>query len=221
MEPTDQKPDKKKKPVTEKATKATGTPKPSKSKAKGKKKPKKPARVKKAKSKPDQELVDDVIGQEVPRPHGRPTTYTEAIANEICERLAAGQTLRTICKDDHIPAESTVRWWVITDREGFSAHYTRARDLGLDAIAEELFDIADDGTNDWMTVGREGAEYQVENKEVTNRSKLRVETRKWYLSKLAPKRYGEKVEHNFGNPLSVKTIRDDIPDSPEESSGEG
>lgn len=201
----------------QKPVKKTGGKKPSKSKAKKSSKGKKTG----GQSKPDQELIDDVIGQEVKRPQGRPTNYTEAIANEICERLAQGQTLRTICKDEHIPAESTVRWWVITDREGFSAHYTRARDLGLDAIAEELFDIADDGSNDWMTVGREGAEYQVENKEVTNRSKLRVETRKWYLSKLAPKRYGEKVEHNFGNPLSVKTIRDDIPDSPEEPSGEG
>lgn len=193
-------------------------PKPKASKSKGKKKPK--GQKAPVQSKPDQ-LIDDVIGSENPRGQGRPTLYTEAIANEICERLAAGETLRTICKSEHMPHESTVRWWVVSDKEGFSTHYTRARDLGLDAIAEELFDIADDGTNDWMTVGRAGAEIQVENREVTNRSKLRCETRKWYLSKLAPKRYGEKVEHNFGNPLQVKTIRDDIPDSPEGTGGEG
>ena len=217
MEPTDQNTDKKKKPVTGKPAATTGAPKSSKTKAKGKKKPKKPAPKKKAGSKPDKKNPKDKDN----RGPGRPTEYTEAIANEILERLAQGQTLRTICKDDHLPPESTVRWWVVTDREGFSAHYTRARDLGLDAVADELFDIADDGSNDLMTITKGDYSYQVENKEVTNRSRLRVDTRKWYLSKMAPKRYGEKVEHNFGNPLSVKTIRDDIPDSTEDTDGQG
>ena len=76
----------------------------------------------------------------------------------------------------------------------FFAQYARARDLGLDAIADELFDIADDGQNDWMERHGEGNEGYTVNGEHVSRSRLRVDTRKWYLSKLAPKRYGEKLE---------------------------
>ena len=80
------------------------------------------------------------------------------------------------------------------DREGFFAQYARARDVGLDAMADELFDIADDGTNDWMERDGEGNPGYAVNGENVSRSRLRVDTRKWYLSKLAPKRYGEKLE---------------------------
>jgi hypothetical protein len=49
-----------------------------------------------------------------------------------------------------MPAEATVRLWAAEDREGFSAQYARARDIGLDALAEEVLEIADDGRNDWI-----------------------------------------------------------------------
>lgn len=60
-------------------------------------------------------------------------------------------------------------------------------------MADEMFDIADDGSNDLMTVTKGDESYDIENKEVIGRSRLRVDTRKWYLSKLAPKRYGDKL----------------------------
>ena len=123
---------------------------------------------------------------------GRPSKYSQKVADAICQRLATGETLRSICRDPAMPQEATVRKWALEDREGFYAQYARARDLGLDAMADELFDIADDGTNDWME--RHGSEGYVLNGENVSRSRLRVDTRKWYLSKLAPKRYGEKLE---------------------------
>lgn len=131
------------------------------------------------------------------RKRGRPTKYTKALANKICKHLAQGQTLRSICRMEGMPPESTVREWVVDDRNGFAAQYARARDIGLDAMADELMDVADDARNDWMLredPDNPGFNF---NGEHVQRSRLRVDTRKWYLSKLAPKRYGDRthLEH--------------------------
>lgn len=124
---------------------------------------------------------------------GKNSSYTPEIAAEICDRLAAGESLRAICKDHHMPAESSVRHWAITDVNGFAAQYAHARDIGLDAIADELIEISDDGSNDWMDSNDpENPGYRF-NGEAAARSRLRLDARKWYLSKLAPKRYGEKT----------------------------
>jgi len=81
---------------------------------------------------------------------GRPSTYSQEIADEVCRRLAGGESLRAICRDEGIPDESTVRLWASDDREGFAAQYARAREVQFLAIADELLEIADDGRNDWM-----------------------------------------------------------------------
>ena len=129
-------------------------------------------------------------------------TYTPEIAAEICERLAKGETLRSICRDDHMPDESSVRQWVLDDRHGFAPQYTLARDKGLDAIAEEIFDIVDDGQNDYMTKLRDdGSEYEVPNHEHINRSRLRFQARQWYLSKLAPKKYADRLDLNHSGEI--------------------
>lgn len=132
---------------------------------------------------------------EVKRPRGRPTIYTEEIAREICERLARGESLHRMCKDLHLPSDDCVRKWAAEDYQGFYSRYAYHRQLGLDKMADELLDIADDGTNDFMADKNGG---RIPNNEHINRSRLRVDTRKWYLSKLAPKRYGEKVDVNVG-----------------------
>ena len=124
---------------------------------------------------------------------GRPTEYTAEIATEICRLLAEGQTLREVCRAEGMPPESTVRLWALDDREGFAAHYARARELGYQAMADELLEVADDGKNDWMErQNDDGSFYQV-NGEHIQRSRLRVDTRKWLLSKALPKVYGDKI----------------------------
>lgn len=125
---------------------------------------------------------------------GAPTRYTKALADRICERLARGETLRAICRDKGMPPESTVRRWYVDDFHGFAAQYARARDMGLDAMADEIMDVADDARNDYME--REDPDNPGFNfmGEAVQRSRLRVDARKWYLSKLAPKRYGDKQE---------------------------
>lgn len=125
---------------------------------------------------------------------GRPSSYTKAIADEICSLLATGKTLREVCRDERFPAESTVRTWAVDDREGFAAQYTRAREIGYHAMADELLEVADDGRNDWIERGDEGGKASyVLNGEHVQRSRLRVDTRKWMLAKALPKIYGDKV----------------------------
>jgi hypothetical protein len=125
---------------------------------------------------------------------GRPSTYTQELADRVCAGLAAGQSLRTVCSGEGMPSVATIFNWFKT-KEGFLEQYARAKQESADAMAEEILDIADDGTNDWMTVTMPGGyEKEVVNNEVVNRSKLRVDTRKWLMAKMKPKVYGDKVD---------------------------
>ena len=136
---------------------------------------------------------------------GRPTVYTGAIADEVCTRLAAGETLREICRSDYMPDEKTVRSWAIENRSGFSPRYARARDLQIEHWADELISIADDASNDWMRRnGKDEALGWQFNGEHVQRSRLRSDNRKWLLSKLKPERYGERVDVN--STATVKTV---------------
>lgn len=127
---------------------------------------------------------------------GRPTVYTEEAAEEICRRLVEGETLSAICRDGHIPAFGTVQHWIADDREGFAVRYARAREFGYIRMADDITDISDDGSNDWMerNVG-DGETITVADHEHISRSKLRVDTRKWLLAKVLPKIYGDRIEH--------------------------
>lgn len=122
---------------------------------------------------------------------GRPSIYTQEIADEICRRLASGQSLRRICRDENMPAEATVRYWAVNDEHDFFAQYARARDLGMDALAEETIDIADDGRNDTYldADGNEKVDY-----DIVKRSQLRVSARQWYTERVAPKKYGQRQQ---------------------------
>ena len=117
---------------------------------------------------------------------GRKTTYTSEIGQEICDRLAEGEPLQRICRDDHMPAWRTVYLWMEKD-EAFVANIARSREVGFDAIAEDCLDIADDGTNDRFPNGQLDTEHVA-------RSKLRIYTRLQLLAKWSPKKYGERLE---------------------------
>ena len=124
---------------------------------------------------------------------GRPSIYTQELADAICAELATGKSLRSVCADEDMPAMSTIFNWFRT-KEGFVEQYARAKEEACDAMVDEMLDIADDGTNDYMTITKGDYSYNVEDKEVTNRSKLRVDTRKWIVSKIKPKKYGDKLD---------------------------
>ena len=122
---------------------------------------------------------------------GRPTAYTSALAAEICERMATGESLRSICRSEGMPSEMTVRTWAIENREGFSAQYAMASQTRMDCLADEILEIADNASSEDVQAAR-----------------LRVDTRKWLMSKIAPKRFGDKVDLTHASPdgLSVKFI---------------
>ena len=118
---------------------------------------------------------------------GRPTDYTEELADFICSELADGKSMRTVCAKDGMPHKSTVFRWIRTI-EDFRDQYVRAKEESADALTDEMLDISDDSVNDYVTV--DGQEKP--NQENIQRSRLRIDTRKWLASKLKPKKYGDK-----------------------------
>lgn len=118
-----------------------------------------------------------------------PAEFDQAIADEICERIAKGESLRKICeadRDDFIPARSTVFKW-LEENKPFADQYANARARQADHYADEIIDIADSPN---MTEGPNG-EAQLRD---PARDRLRVDARKWVASKLAPKKYGDKLD---------------------------
>jgi len=114
---------------------------------------------------------------------GRPSLYTQEIADTICTGISEGKSLRSLCVPESMPSEACVRRWVVDDHEGFAAQYTRARDIGLDCRADALVEDAKLAKD--AALGR-----------------LSFDADRWYLSKLAPKRYGDKIAHVGGDPES-------------------
>lgn len=138
---------------------------------------------------------------------GRPSEYDPAVCATICERIVNGESLRNICRSDDMPVSSTVFVWLQNNRE-FAEQYARAREAQADTLADELLDIADDATNDWMERQlRDGSTETVPDTEHINRSRLRVDTRKWIAAKLKPKKYGDSSSLSLsdpdGKPLAV------------------
>lgn len=133
----------------------------------------------------------------------RPTDYTPELASLICGRIAEGESLRAVCRDPDMPNTATVmRWLGRSDGEfeGFSEQYAKAMEARADAMFDELLEISDDGTNDWME--KKNAEGSIIgwqlNGEHVQRSKLRVDARKWALARMSPRKYGDKqaIEHS-------------------------
>lgn len=139
---------------------------------------------------------------------GRPSKHTPELAAEICRRLADGESLRSICRDEAMPSKEAVRCWC-RDNPEFLVQYVRAREDQADTLVEEILEIADDGSNDTYTVEKDGREVEVVNYDHIQRSKLRVDARKWAASKLAPKKYGDRLnvdaKHEGGMVLQVVT----------------
>ena len=110
---------------------------------------------------------------------GRPTIYTDELGLDICKRIAEGESLRKVADDDLMPNRSTIHDWILTN-ESFSNQYEKAVNVRTDNMADDLNEIADN------TEGE------------VQRDRLRLDTRKWYLSKIMPKKYGDKVDVTSG-----------------------
>jgi len=123
-------------------------------------------------------------------PGGRPTDYSLELTAAICERLAVGESLRSICRDDEMPSMASIFLWLSKHPE-FSEQYARAREAQAESHADRIVEIADDDTID------------------PNHKRIMVDARKWVASKLKPKRYGDKaeVEHKGDVGLTVVVKR--------------
>lgn len=114
---------------------------------------------------------------------GRPTDYSEEVAAHICSEIASGRSLRSVCEDEGMPDKSTVFRW-LSKHETFRDQYARAQEDRTAAMAEDILEIADQYDN---------AQDKVDVEHI-QRAKLRIDARKWLMSKMAPKRYGDKQE---------------------------
>lgn len=130
---------------------------------------------------------------------GRPSLYTPELADAICERLAGGESMRSISRDDDMPAMATLFKW-LREIESFSEQYARAKEECADMYAEDVIEIADNATNDWMENNDPDNPGFRLNGEHIQRSRVRIDARKWIAGKLKPKKYGEKVSQEISGP---------------------
>ena len=113
--------------------------------------------------------------------------YTPALAETVCKRIAEGESLRAICRDSGMPTEGAVRAWARDNRDGFGSRYRLARELQFEFWADQIVEIAD------------ASEADPRDRQV------RIDVRKWLLSKLAARRYGDRllVAGEPENPIRV------------------
>lgn len=119
---------------------------------------------------------------------GRPSSYSAEIADEICEAIASGGALYRLCKERAgFPHESTVYDWLERHKE-FAEKYARARERQQDRRVDEIIAIADEDDD-------------------PNRARVRIDARKWAASKLAPKKYGDRVTQEISGEMNHKVSR--------------
>ncbi|RDJ12427.1 terminase small subunit protein [Rhizobium grahamii] len=144
----------------------------------------------------------------------RPSDYTEELASKICELIADGKSLRSICQDEEMPSKSTVFSWLADQRySSFRTKYALAREAQADTLFDEMLDIADDGSNDWMEKNFGEETRWVENGEAMRRSDIRIKTRQWMAAKMRPKVYGDRldldVKGNVGFVVGARPITEE------------
>lgn len=122
---------------------------------------------------------------------------------EILERIMEGESVRSILNSgrDHDKLPSNVEFleWVGED-ETLARQYARAMEWRAEALMEETLEIADyKGDDIEEYVNEEGELVSKTNKEAVQRSRLRVEARQFYARKMAPKKYGDKLDLTSDN----------------------
>lgn len=112
-----------------------------------------------------------------PPKRGRPTIFSEQLAKEICSRITNGdgRSLRSVCEDDDMPNISTILAWLADkDKDDFSKQYARACESRAQVFFDEILEIAKD------------------NEIPVDRARLMIDSRKWILARMNPKKYADK-----------------------------
>jgi len=139
------------------------------------------------------DTVADVTGKPQTREvkTTRGNTYTEHMGNLICIRLAEGESLNKICKDEGMPDKATVFRWLGAEAS-FCDKYARARELQAETQFDELIDIVDQPPELSYVTDKNGELVEVKfDSSYVAWMKLRVDTRKWTAARMAPKKYAE------------------------------
>ena len=137
------------------------------------------------------------------------TTYDEALALEVCQRVSQGEHLRQICDDPRIPSERTLRRWM-ADNDTFRLAFARAREAQMDTYSQEIIDIADDAANPTgERIDKEGNAEAVVDPGAVQAAKLRIDTRWRLMSTLARAIYGDKVDLKVSGSVEVSALSDE------------
>jgi hypothetical protein len=139
-----------------------------------------------------------------PNPVGRPTDYSENIAIKICALIADGKSLRTIAKKNGMPHPGTIIRW-LAKHEIFRVQYAYAREIQEEVLFSEIVDIADTPRKGIKTVTKANGMVEKHTGDMVDRSRLMIDARKWYLSKVRPRKYGDRLElaGDKDNPVEV------------------
>lgn len=125
---------------------------------------------------------------------GRPSAFTPEVADQICERLADGESLKSICSSDGMPHRATVFRWLGAHAE-FRDQYARAREAQADALFDEILDIANTPiTGEKTKVDKDGNVIEMTKADMIDHRRLQIDARKWIAAKLRPKVYGDKLD---------------------------
>lgn len=130
--------------------------------------------------------IDTPVKTTAKQGRGRPSKFTDTLASAICARLSEGESLVRICEDKAMPARRTVLKWMTTD-PNFCTSIARAREEQAEHLAEEIVNIADTCTD-------------------PHKARLQIDARKWYASKLAPKKYGDKLDLNANHSGEITIV---------------
>jgi len=130
------------------------------------------------------------------------TPFNQETFDEICEQIADGKSLREICQAENMPNKSSVFRW-LAKYPVLCDQYARAREAQADAIVDEILSIADDASTDFMERQTDAGASWAVNGEHIQRSRVRIDARKWLAGKLRPKVYGEKLDLNHTGAVNV------------------
>ena len=122
---------------------------------------------------------------------GRPSKYSQQVADEIVERMLGGEHIVQICNDEKMPGRSTVYRWM-DDYPDFGTRIARAREGLADFLAWKILQMAEKSTN-----------------ETANADRVKLAAWQWHAARLAPKKYSEKqiteLSGPNGTPLQVQS----------------
>lgn len=152
--------------------------------------------------------------QRGPSKMGRSSVYSDRLARQICSQIAVGRSVTKICSAEDMPGSTTVFRW-LAERDDFRLLYARAKEDMVVALGEEILDISDAAEDDTIEVTNDkGVTYTQVNHAAVQRARLRIDTRKWLMSKLVPRKYGEgnKGEEPDDGKLTV-VIKGGLPDA--------